>query len=154
MNDETETPDTLEALLEYPNLLLTFSFRPTPLPGFEHMGHIGCLFEGTDASLVTNYDTHEVWVGGKQAIDFPRPAPTIPDSPGHTARVPRRHQGAEPRDYCNVRYGHRVTKPGLLSNIAFRTGRRLQWDDTKERIVGDSDASRYLRRSFRKSYKL
>ncbi len=154
VNDETETPDTLEALLEYPNLLLTFSFRPTPLPGFEHMGHIGCLFEGTAASLVTNYTTHEVWVGGKQAIDFPRPAPTIPDSPGHTREFLDAIKARNIDTTCNVRYGHRVTKPGLLSNIAFRTGRRLQWDDTKERIVGDSDASRYLRRRFRKSYKL
>ncbi len=36
--DETETPDTLEAVLEYPNLLLTFSFRPTPLAGIRAHG--------------------------------------------------------------------------------------------------------------------
>jgi predicted dehydrogenase len=154
VNDETETPDTLEALLEYPNLLLTFSFRPTPLPGFEHMGHIGCLFEGTQASLVTNYTAHEVWSGGKQAMDFPRPDPTIPDSPGHSREFLDAIKTRNLDTTCNVRYGHRVTKPGLLSNIAFRTGRRLQWDDTKERIVGDSEAGRYLRRSFRKPYKL
>jgi predicted dehydrogenase len=154
VNDETETPDTLEALLEYPNLLLTFSFRPTPLPGFEHMGHIGCLFEGTEASLVTNYTAHEVWVGGKKAVDFPRPDPTIPDSPGHSREFLDAIKTRNLDTTCNVRYGHRVTKPGLLSNIAFRTGRRLQWNDEKERIVDDSDASRYLRRRFRKDYKL
>jgi predicted dehydrogenase len=154
VNDETETPDTLEALLEYPNLLLTFSFRPTPLPGFEHMGHIGCLFEGTEASLVTNYTAHEVWVGGKKAVDFPRPGPTIPDSPGHSREFLDAIKTRNLDTTCNVRYGHRVTKPGLLSNIAFRTGRRLQWNDEKERIVDDSDASRYLRRRFRKDYKL
>ncbi len=47
LTDPTETPDTLEAVLEYPQLMLMFSFRPTPLTGFEHMGHIGCLFEGS-----------------------------------------------------------------------------------------------------------
>jgi hypothetical protein len=40
------------------------------------------------------------------------------------------------------------------SNIAFRTGRRIHWNDEQERIVGDSEASRYLRRKFRKDYKL
>ena len=45
-------PDSLEAVLDYPGLIFTFSYRPTPLTGFEHMGHIGCLFEGTEASLV------------------------------------------------------------------------------------------------------
>ena len=130
-----------------------FSFRPTPLPGFEHMGHIGCLFEGTQASLVTNYTAHEVWAKGKKAVDFP---PRIRPSPTHRAhaRVPRRDQIRNLETTCNVRYGHRVTKLGLLSNIAFRTGRRIHWDDEQERIVGDSEASRYLRRKFRKDFKL
>jgi predicted dehydrogenase len=154
LTDETETPDSLEAVLEYPNLLLTFSFRPTPLPGFEHMGHIGCLFEGTNASLVTNYTTHEVWVGGKKAVDFPRPDPTIPDSPGHSREFLDAIKARNLETTCNVRYGHRVTKPGLLANIAFRTGRRIHWNDEQERIVGDRSASRYLRRKFRKDYKL
>jgi predicted dehydrogenase len=81
VNDETETPDTLEALIEYPDLLVMFSLRPTPLPGFEHLGHIGCLFQGTDAWLATNYTENEVWVNGQKVADFPRPEPTIPDSP-------------------------------------------------------------------------
>src|SRR5262245_36032849 len=88
LNDPTETPDTLEAVLEYPQLMLMFSFRPTPLNGFEHMGHIGCLFEGTEASLVANYQTHEVWVQGANVEDFPRPPPTIPDSPCHLREFP------------------------------------------------------------------
>lgn len=154
LTDQTETPDTLEAVLEYPNLLMTFSYRPTPLPGFEHMGHIGCLFEGTEASLVTNYTTHEVWVKGKKAEDFPRPDPTIPDSLGHSREFLDAIKSRNLETTCNVRYGHRVTKPGLLANIAFRTGRRIHWDDAQERIVGDKDASNYLRRRFRKDYKL
>jgi hypothetical protein len=55
---------------------------------------------------------------------------------------------------CNVRYGHRLTKLGLLANIAYRTGRRIQWDDERERIVGDEPASRLLSREFRKPYVL
>ena len=152
--DATETPDNVEAVLQYPDMLLTFSFRPTPLPGFEHMGHIGCVFEGTQASLVTNYTAHEVWVAGKKAVDFPIPAPTIPDSPGHIREFLDAIKSRNLETTCNVRYGHRVTKPGLLSNIAFRTGRRIHWNDEQERIVGDSEASRYLKRKFRKDYKL
>ncbi len=103
---------------------------------------------------MTNYTTHEVWVGGKKAVDFPIPAPTIPDSPGHTREFLDAIKARNLETTCNVRYGHRVTKPGLLANIAFRTGRRIHWNDAQERIVGDSDASRYLRRKFRKDYKL
>ena len=35
----------------------------------------------------------------------------------------------------------------MLSNIAYRTGRRLQWDDARERFVGDRDADKYLARA-------
>ena len=55
---------------------------------------------------------------------------------------------------CNVRYGHRLTKPGLLANISYRTGHRIEWDDEKERAIDDNDANRYLSRKFRKDYKL
>ena len=154
LQDATETPDTLEAVIEYPNVLFQFTLRPSPLPGFEHMGPIGCLFEGTQASVVANYQTHEVWVKGKKAIDFPRPAPTIPDSPGHLREFLDGIKSRDVETTCNVRYGHRLTKLGLLANIAHRTGRRVYWDDSRERIVGDDDANRYLTRKFRKPYRL
>jgi predicted dehydrogenase len=154
LTDETEAPDTLEAILEFPNLLYIFSFRPTPLTGFEHMGHIGCLFEGTEASLVVNYETHEVWVRGKKVDDFPRPPQTIPDSPGHLREFIDAVKTRHLETTCNVRYGHRLSKSGLLANIAFRTGRRIRWDDQHERIVGDNGANHYLSRHFRKPWNL
>lgn len=154
VNDVTETPDTMEAMLEYPNLLLSFSLRPEPPAGFTHMGGIGCVFEGSDATLVTNYDTHEVWVKGKLVEDFPRPAPSIPDSPGHLREFLDGIKARTLDTTCNLRYGHRLTKLGLLANIAYRTGRRLQWDDTRERFVDGGDADTYLARKFRKPYAL
>jgi predicted dehydrogenase len=153
LNDPTETPDTMEAVLEYPGLMFMFSFRPTPLSGFEHMGHIGCVFEGTDATLVANYETHEVWAKGAKIEDFPRPEPSIPDSPGHLREFLDAIKTRTLETTCNVRYGHRLTKLGLLSNIAFRTGRRIYWDDARERILDDGDANRLLSRKFRKPYK-
>ena len=141
-------------MLEYPELIFTFSFRPTPLTGFEHIGHIGCLFEGTEASLVANYSTHEVWAKGKRIDDFPRPAPTIPDSPGHLREFVDAIRARNLDTTCNVRYGNRVTRPGLMANIAFRTGRRLHWDAKRNQFVNDKDANRYLSRQFRKPWKL
>jgi predicted dehydrogenase len=152
LTDETEVPDTLEAVLEFPNLLYIYSFRPTPLPGFEHMGHIGCLFEGSEASLVTNYETNEVWMRGKRIDDFPRPAQTIPDSPGHLREFLDAVKSRNLETTCNVRYGHSLSKCGLLANIAYRTGHRIQWDDAHERIVNDSAAGQYLARHFRKPW--
>ena len=154
LTDETETPDTLEAILEFPNLLYIFSFRPTPLPGFEHMGQIGCLFEGAEASLVVNYETQEVWARGKKVEDFPRPPQSIPDSPGHLREFLDAVKSRNLETTCNVRYGHHLSKCGLLSNIAFRSGHRIHWDDERERILSDNAASQYLARHFRKPWNL
>lgn len=154
LTDQTECPDTLEAILEFPGLLYLYSFRPGPLPGFEHMGQIGCLFEGSDASLVVNYDRQEVWARGKKVEDFPRPPETIPRSPGHLREFLDSIKTRNLETTCNFRYGHKLNKHGLLANIAFRTGRRLQWDDQAERITGDDNANHYLARNFRKPWKL
>jgi predicted dehydrogenase len=152
--DHTETPDTMDALLEYPDLMFTHSLRAAPPPGLEHMGSIGCIFEGTEATLVTNYGTNEVWVKGTKAEDFPRPPETIPDSPGHMREFLDAVKSRSLETSCNLRYGHRLTKLGLLANISYRVGRRIQWDDQRERIVGDGTANRMLSRRFRKPYTL
>jgi predicted dehydrogenase len=152
LTDETECSDTQEAILEFPGMLYIYSFRPTPLPGFEHMGHIGCLFEGSEASLVTNYETNEIWVKGKKVDDFPRPPQTIPDSPGHMREFLDAVKSRNLDTTCNVRYGHHLSKHGLLANISYRTGHRLVWDDEQERFVGDAAANRYLTRQFRKPW--
>ena len=154
LTDQTETPDTMEAVLEFPGVLYLFSFRPTPLPGFEHMGHIGCVFEGSEASLVTNYEKHEVWSRGKRIDDFPRPEPSIPNSPGHLREFVDAVKSRNIETTCNVRYGHHLNKYGLLANIAYRTGHRLTWDDGRERVVGDNQANEFLNREYRRPWRL
>ncbi len=41
-----------------------------------------------------------------------------------------------------------------LSNIAIRTGRKIEWDPVKEEIVGDAAASRMLTRAMREPWQL
>lgn len=154
LNDKTETADMEEAVLEFPGMLYQYSYRPLPLTGFEHMGHIGCVFEGAEASLVTNYTHHEVWAKGKKIEDFPRPAQSIPDSPGHIREFLDAIKSRNLETTCNVRYGHNLSKYGLLANISYRTGHRLRWDDQHERVQGDNEANKYLARHFRKPWKL
>ncbi len=152
LEDATETPDSVEAMLEYPELTLLFTMHPNPLPGFEHMGGIGCVFQGTDATLVTNYEKHEIYVDGKLAQGFPEPSLHIPDSPGHLREFIDGVKNRDTQTTCNVGYGYRLTKAGLLSNIAYRTGDRIYWNDETETIAGNESANRLLGRAFRKPW--
>jgi predicted dehydrogenase len=153
LTDNTETPDTLDLLYQFPNLDLTWSLNPTPLPGFESLGGIGCVFQGTEASLAVNYMQHELYVKGKKVTEFQRPAPTIPDSPGHIREFLNAVKSRQ-QTTCNVEYAHQLTKSGLLGNIAYRTGRRIRWDDERERVVRDPAANRMVTRRYRKPWKL
>ncbi len=153
IQDNTETPDTLDLLYEFPNLDLSWTLNPMAFPGYEHMGGIGCIFQGTEATLVTNYQAHELYVRGKKVPDFKRPEPTIPDSPGHIREFLNAVKSRQ-RTTCDIEYGHQLTKGGLLGNLAFRLGRRLYWDDRRERVIGDSVGDRLVTRRYRKPWKL
>jgi len=151
-DDNAETPDVLEVLYEYPGLILTWTLHPKGRPGYDHMGSC-VIFEGTNATLVTNYNRHEVWVKGKKDENFPRPPQSIPDSPGHIREFLDSIK-SRAATTCNVEYGHRLNKGGLLGNIAFRTGDRITWDDTRERVTNSSSGQKLVTRRYRKPWKL
>ncbi len=151
--DNTETPDTLDLIHEFPGVDLIWTLSPMGLPGFEHMGSIGCVFQGTDATLVTNYSHHELYMDGRKLLNLVRPEPSIADSPGHVREFLNSIKSREITT-CDIEYGHQLTKAGLLGNMAFRLGRKLAWDDARERVVGDSRANRMTTRRYRKPWKL
>lgn len=53
-----------------------------------------------------------------------------------------------------ARIAHRSISVALLGEIAMLTGRKLHWDAAKEEFVNDSEADRYLSRSFRSPWRL
>ncbi len=150
--DNTETPNHMELVYEYPGLVLSWTVHPKGLAGFESHS-IGCVFQGSEASLLAWYDGHELYRGGKRVPEFTRPDPSIPDSPGHIREFLDAVKSRK-RTTCDVEYAYRLTKGGLLGNIAYRTGRRVYWDDGRERIVGDSAAQRLTARRYRKPWRL
>jgi len=152
-DDNCETPDVMEVLYQYPgNIVMTWTLHPNGRPGYDHMGP-SVIFEGTQATLVTNYNRYEVWVKGKLVPDFPKPAQSIPDSPGHIREFLDAIKSRQ-RTTCDVEYAHRLNKGGLLGNMAFRTGSVIEWDDDRERVVNNSQAQKMVMRKYRKPWKL
>jgi hypothetical protein len=94
-----------------------------------------------------------LYVRGKPVKDFKRPDPTIPDSPGHIREFLDSIKSRK-RTTCDIEYAYRLTKGGLLGNLAYRTGQRLYWDDARERISGDRRAESMLTRRYRKPWRL
>lgn len=55
---------------------------------------------------------------------------------------------------ADVSIGHRSATVCHLGNIAVRTKKKIIWDPIAESIVGDSDATRWLTKEYRKPWKL
>ena len=150
--DNGETPNFMDLVYEYPGLNMTWSLCPLAPAGFEDKG-IGCVFQGTAGSLFVDYGSHQLFVKGKPVLDFIRPELTIANSPGHLREFLDAVKSRQ-LTTCDIEYGHRLTKAGLLGNIAFRTGSRIVWDDEREQIVGNSNANKMVTRRYRKPWKL
>lgn len=50
---------------------------------------------------------------------------------------------------CDMEVGHLSTNLALLGMMSYKLGRSVQWDGAKERVVGDAEANKLLRREYR-----
>ncbi len=152
-DDNGETPNRLEVQYEFAGgLPVVWTMGCQGPPGFEDWS-LGAAVQGTDGTLVTNYTVHKVFRKGREVKDYTAPAQSIADSPGHIREFLNAIRSRE-RCTCDVDYGHRLTKAGLLGNIALRTGRRIEFRDETERIVNDKAADGMLMRHYRNGWKL
>jgi hypothetical protein len=55
---------------------------------------------------------------------------------------------------ADISIGHRSATVCHLGNIAVRTGKTIRWDPQTETIVGDSEASQWLTKEYRKPWRL
>lgn len=53
---------------------------------------------------------------------------------------------------ADIEQGHISTAACILANLSMQLGRSLKWDPEKQRVVGDDEANRLLRRPYRKPW--
>ena len=163
-NDQ-DTPNTQTTLFEYEDgTIFEFSTRglPTNLEGTVDIGNI---FYGSEGRL-------EIDADGNWRTFMGRKGEPGPDSKGIAAEeadarntvgtglgghfgnfIQAVRSGKQSELNCDVEEGHRSSALAHLGNIAYLTGRELRLDGKTERILGDDEANRMLRRdSYRAPY--
>ena len=175
LEDDGETPDTQDALLEYPGFTAAWAQREASAG---RRGGAGLEFFGTKGSLVIGRGGFEVVADMKTD-----PSNSIPVFQGHPAGGPQ-HSSTKPerwieplkqpgssaeqfdlhvrnfldciktraRPIADVEDGHQVATACHLANISLRTGRKVRWDPEREEILGDREASAMLVRPYRKPW--
>ena len=112
----------------------------------------GHLFIGDKGMLLSDYKKH-VLLPEETFADFKGPDPFIPRSPGHHQDWVNACKGGAPT-LSNFEYAGLLTEANHLGNVAYRSGKKIQWDTKEMRATNAPDAERFIRREYRKGWKL
>ena len=112
----------------------------------------GVLFVGEKGSLLADYGRKQL-LPEERFKDFQAPAPTIPDSIGHHKEWVEAIRNGGPTT-CNFDYSGALTEAALLGNVAYRTGRRIQWDGVTGQASGFPAAAAFLEHAYRPGWTL
>jgi len=109
-----------------------------------------CLFIGSKGMILTDYGKH-VLLPEKDFIGFQRPAPTIPRVSGHHEEW---IEACKAGKVCsaNFEYSGWLTEANHLGNVAYRVGKKLQWDPRKLKASNAPEAGKFIRRTYRKGW--
>jgi predicted dehydrogenase len=155
-------PASMQATYEYgprdtaPAVTLTWYQGMDKPPIWENAGipqwKSGVLFVGDKGMLLSDYGKH-LLLPEKQFEGFQRPAQSIPNSIGHHAEWVNACKTGEPTT-CNFEYSGWLTEANHLGNVAYRVGKKLEWDPIAMRCKNVPEADAFLRRKYRSGWKL
>ncbi len=174
LKDDGETPDTQDAIFEYPGFTAVWSQREAS----RGQGPVKSQYLGPYGHLSISRSGWEVTPDPKappeNAIPVFKGQPT-----GGVARKeskpelwiePRKEPGSSDEQFdlhvrnfvdcvktrqrpiADVEDGHRTAVACHLANISLRTGRKIRWDADQEVILNDKEASAMLERPYRKPW--
>lgn len=112
----------------------------------------GVLFLGEKGNLLADYGRRHL-LPAERFKDFLPPAPTIPDSIGHHKEWIEAIRNGGPTT-CNFDYSGALTEAVLLGNVAYRTGRRVEWDGATGQARGVPEAAQFVQHAYRPGWRL
>ena len=151
--DAQETPDTMVVTWEYDDLLYVFEQRDfTPYRMQGHRVDNDNIFYGDQGYMMVDRDGYRIFHKNEPGPSLSKP---WDDTPRHFQNfvdcVKSRNRDAL---IAEIEEGHYSAMLCHLGNIAYRTGRRLEFDGATERFKGDEQANAYLSREYRKGFEL
>ena len=78
--------------------------------------------------------------------DFQTPPATLPRSPGHWVEWVNACKGEGPMPGSNFQYSGWTTEANHLGNVAYRTGKKIEWDYRNLRAKNAPEAAPFIKR--------
>ncbi len=114
--------------------------------------HLGILFIGDKGSLLADYGKR-ILLPKDDFKDFQAPKPWIAPSLGHHQEWIHACKTGAPT-LCNFEYSGKLIEHNLLGTVAFRVGKKLEWDSENLKASNCPEADRFIRSTYRKGWTL
>ena len=112
----------------------------------------GLLFIGSKGMLLSDYGKH-VLLPEEDFKDFKGPEPFIPRIRSHHAEWVEACKTGKPTG-SNFDYAGALTEANHLGNVAYRVGKKLEWDPVKLKAKNAPEADRLIRKQYRNGWML
>ncbi len=112
----------------------------------------GCLFIGSKGMLLADYGKYRL-LPENQFEGYKPPEPSIPRSPGHHAEWINACKTGAPTS-ADFEYSGWLTEANHLGNVAYRVGKKLEWDEANLQVTNAPEAAPFIRREYRSGWKL
>ncbi len=112
----------------------------------------GCLFVGETGSVLADYGRNLLLPEDKFK-DFKRPDPSIPKSLGHHQEWIHAAKTGAPT-LSHFGYAGPLTEANHLASVAYRVGKKLEWDAAALRATNAPEADRLIKREYRAGWEL
>lgn len=126
---------------------------PRAVTGIDKLPDNGSLFIGEKGKLLFAHGGVPQLLPEAQFAGFKPPAPFLARSAGHHAEWIQACKSGSPTG-TNFAYAAALTETVLLGNVAYRAGKKLEWDSPHARATNCAEADRLIRPEFRKGWTL
>jgi predicted dehydrogenase len=114
----------------------------------------GVVFVGSKGVLFADYTQHKL-LPEKQFAGFVPPPKSIPDSIGHHREWVEACRKNDPSaTLCHFDYSGPLSEAVLLGNVAYRSGKSIEWDAKTMQIANAPEAAQFLQYEYRKGWTL
>jgi predicted dehydrogenase len=114
--------------------------------------HLGVMFVGDKGTLVADY---RKWIllPEREFKGFQPPTPWLAPSVGHHQEWIQACKTGSPT-LCNFDYSGALVEHNLLGTVAFRIGKKFQWDPVNLKARNCPEADQFIRRPYREGWTL
>jgi predicted dehydrogenase len=151
IQDNRETPDTLQVTYEYPGFIATYENRLGNANSMFKQGY-GILFHGTKGTMFVDRSRYEIFPEKGSDLQAVEVKSSNNANMAHWANFLDCVKTRQ-RPISDIEIGQRSTATALLGNVSLRSKLRIDWD-SKTETTPQSAARKYLHREYRKPWKL